>query len=1824
MRRISAVLGLLLPLMLLLSCQDRETVLTPDIVPQLVISDGARGGNPRFFWLQPTVPNAPATTGVFDATVLDSLTVEVCELNAANACGAVVASMTSTGNPFSARVRLDAAREYYLVYWNTATGNINPAVFYRARVLLRGVELGFLDVDVVATRAQVSSVNTAAYAGVAVGDQLTLRFRVEQGAAAARMLVAISSPVNGAVAALGSTVSFTGSAVDPTDGALTGAALSWRSDTTTIGTGTSFTRTDLPSGAHVITLTATNSRGQRDSAKVNLTIGPTQVTVPQTLNVPFRQTASLPITLLSAAPAGGDTVIVTSSDSAVVSVLTRTVVIPAGQLSANATLAGSGLGPANITVTSKRFGRNQTVATSRGVLQIAEASITVNPNLGTGTFTVELRSASAPEAAPAGGVIVNLSSDTPACAAVPAADTIPAGQVSAKVTVSYGGTATRPCSAKVSANAQFLNFDDVNVEVNSAVSVVGSPLTLGLGLQSAHAAMLETGSHPGATVRIRSLNPAAVLVAPNATTAGRDSIDVAVSPGASGVPFFVQSVGSVAGTATIEYVVITGGFNKGQSTVTLEVPRIELTGITDGFQTTALSGNVPFGVAIGIGVCTSPDRICTPQSVRFGATVAATVSNSAAAVGQIVRPGEAAQLLVMQIPAGQASAAGVSFDPLGAGTSRLSVTAPGFTPAPVTGDIDLTVTAHKIFTSPVTVGAGLQVGTTATLETGNHGGVNVVIKSADPARALVSPDATTAGRDSIIINVPNTGTSVSFVVQGLENQTGTAQINFSAAGFAPSSATVTLEQPKIEINGINDGFITSTFSAKTAFFVTIGIGGCPTYICPQAARIGGPGVPVTAASTDSAVARIVRPGAAGQAVQLLIPQGQSATPSTVLNGSFEFHPLAGGSTKIRATSPGFMPTPVYGEIDVTVDAPDIYVSPVTIGAGLQVQVGGSLETSNHGGITVRITSADSNRVRVSRDATTAGSRVIDVFVPNGQGNFTYFVQGMEQATGAAQLAFTAPLFQSANAAVTLETAYLSFAASYEPLQTTSLSENSTWSVLVGLGTTCSYGAGDICTQQQARAGGGGIPVQVRSTASFVGWVVAASGSADSITVRIPEGQSSVYPVSFDPRGAGNTTLKLSAPGFMPSTRFGELDVIVTAPAITISDTRLGSGLQTGMTASLGANNHGGITVRISSSDPSRVLVAANHTVAGAGTLDVFVPNGQGHASFYVQGLEAKTGTITLTASGAGFTDGTAGVTLTTAHVGIGVQYEPLQTNTLSTNTQMYAVLGVDPNCPPYYYPGGVCPQQAPRAGGPGVRVLVKSSNPTVGGVALSGAGTDSVYVNMPPMASSAYFEFDPKTAGTAAVSVSVPGFTSEPTLGSVDINVAAAAMTTYPVTVGAGLQTMNYVYLSGSSHGGDTIRIRSLDPSKVLVAANHTTAGSAQIDLVIPDGQSYAQFIVQGVEGQTGAIRLDVSATKFANTTADVAVVQPLIGIVTAFEPISTTTLSGNHPLQVTVGINDCGGNGYSGGVCTPQAARVGGGGISLKLINANSAVGTLMIPTTRSDTLSLRIGEGLQSIGGVEFDPANAGDTQLRVMANGFQPSSVFGEVDVRVTAPTIYSSDVTVASALQASAYAGFAVAVPTATTVRVTSSNPSLVLVSPAADSVGRAFIDLNLAAGQSYLPFTVQALDPSGVPQTGTTTVIISAPGFVSDTITITVVQPAIELIDLPQNVPANNSDVLFGAKVGVPCTDYRTVCMEQALRTGATARTLTFSLDNPAVARLKSGTTVGSQVTVNLNPGQSQSNAGLYFDPIAVGNVNVTVNTPAFYQVTFATRSVIIH
>src|SRR5688572_4698549 len=179
MRRITPAL-LAVSVLAIYGCQ--ETIGPGPGGPAYAIQDASHdNGTAHFYWSTPIVQN-PGTGGIFDPSYRP--VVQVCEWNG-SACVATVAEFR-TGKGSGDVIKVDLEGERYFVNWHTGQCKsgpctLNPAKHYRIRVLIAGLEAGFVDVDLLSSRAELRSVDTAHYVAVVHGTTLPIRFRLERG-----------------------------------------------------------------------------------------------------------------------------------------------------------------------------------------------------------------------------------------------------------------------------------------------------------------------------------------------------------------------------------------------------------------------------------------------------------------------------------------------------------------------------------------------------------------------------------------------------------------------------------------------------------------------------------------------------------------------------------------------------------------------------------------------------------------------------------------------------------------------------------------------------------------------------------------------------------------------------------------------------------------------------------------------------------------------------------------------------------------------------------------------------------------------------------------------------------------------------------------------------------------------------------------------------------------------------------------------------------------------------------------------------------------------------------------------------------------------------------------------------------------------------------------------------------------------------------------------------------------------------------------------------------------------------------------------------------
>ncbi len=496
-----------------------------------------------------------------------------------------------------------------------------------------------------------------------------------------------------------------------------------------------------------------------------------------------------------------------------------------------------------------------------------------------------------------------------------------------------------------------------------------------------------------------------------------------------------------------------------------------------------------------------------------------------------------------------------------------------------------------------------------------------------------------------------------------------------------------------------------------------------------------------------------------------------------------FHPLVAGTTDVSVAVPGFRTMTGTGTRTVGVTQPVISVSlsASQVGSGLQEVGSVFLSASNHGGAAVTVTSSDPAVLLVSGAAGTVGqAQVTLTFAPNQTGA-NFYMQALEGATGAVTITASEPRFTSGSATVTAVQPGVEIQGL--PTSTTTLSPDVGFYAQVGV----PNGQGTALQRLQAvRAGGTTQVATFTSGTPAVGTIVDSTsgpGGGATGTARIPPGQyftSFGSPaqggVAFHPVLSGTTVVSVAIPGFATMTTTGFRTVALSQPGVTlfVNVSQVGSGLQEGASGQLGAPNHGGVTVTLTSSNPSVLLLSPDPSTPGAASIQRSVADGVTGFSFVTQGVEGATGTVTITATASGFTNGT--VTQTVVQPGIEIQGLASTMSAGAPDAPFFAQVGILNG-----QGTALVRVQSLRAGAPGpVTVTFTSSAPGVGAI-TDQAGPPAVSKTA-QIAPGLYYTpfsvaqggvaFHPVAAGSTDVTVSAaPGYVPAITTGNRTVTV---------------------------------------------------------------------------------------------------------------------------------------------------------------------------------------------------------------------------------------------------------------------------------------------------------------------------------------------------------------------------------------------------------------------------------------------------------------------
>ena len=696
------------------------------------------------------------------------------------------------------------------------------------------------------------------------------------------------------------------------------------------------------------------------------------ISLPANVTVAPGQTLPFAVTLSSAAPAGGVTIALSSSDSTKVSITPPSVSIAAGSLipTTQPQVTGGDFGSATISASAPGF-----AAASQNVKVGAALSFTPPDNtiVGTNTKDVTLTlSAPAPSA-----VSVSLSASPNGVVTVPATATIAKDATTATVTLK--GVSVGTATITASSSAPNVSSATGTITVQSA-GAIGLPpnATVALG-QSTPLPVTLPGAAPqgGVTVTLTS-DSAKVGISPGTVTIDAGQTQPAVQPQVTG-----NSPGSANITASAPAYTSTTKAVQVTATISFTPSSLSLSGTQTQNLTLTLSGPAPSG-GLAFTVSSNNTSVATVGSATAtiqGGGTTTTIAVSAVAAGSAVIRASAPNmtdatatvtviLADIIVPASVSVSPGesviypislanpaaslmflnlTSSDPTKATLSQSSITiAAGQTVSSnqvriigvATGATTVKVTSANgtlaDATTVVTVGYTLSIvpASLTIVGNGNFATLNLTLSGPAPAGGI---DLTLTSSNPSVASVPPSvtlsATSTSAGARVMSVGVGTTVIHVSGPNVPEATATVTVAPPgSVSLSGP----------------ATIGLSQTGTLTVTLSTPATGSGLSVDLTSSD--------------------PTKVSVSPSTVTIPAGSMTPVTQpqlaavnvGNVTISAVAQGFTSS---APLPVTVNATITWISQNTTIAGIGNQVLLQLRlnaTAPMAGLTVNMTSSNSS------------------------------------------------------------------------------------------------------------------------------------------------------------------------------------------------------------------------------------------------------------------------------------------------------------------------------------------------------------------------------------------------------------------------------------------------------------------------------------------------------------------------------------------------------------------------------------------------------------------------------------------------------------------------------------------------------------------------------------------------------------------------------------------------------------------------------------------------------------------------------------------------
>ncbi|MCE9603221.1 MAG: hypothetical protein K8S21_13540 [Gemmatimonadetes bacterium] len=963
------------------------------------------------------------------------------------------------------------------------------------------------------------------------------------------------------------------------------------------------------------------------------------------------------------------------------------------------------------------------------------------------------------------------------------------GVNNAPTSVATGGAAFRPLAAGVATIRTKITGFRALALATGTVTVSQPTISLaadylGSGLQRGRTISTPGSPAPlnGTPITLTAARTGVVQFAPNATTAGADTLTVVIPAGATSTTFFVQAADGIVGD-TVAITATSPGYVPAVADQRIWRAVYQLTGLNA--TGTPFTADDPFYVSIGSPNSPTGTVIWSADDRRFGAApFDVSIVNSAPAVGTLVRTAGVTDSTVVPLAAGLSNTpttvatGGVAMRYLTNGVSTVRATIPGAgVRALAAATVNVTVNSTALGIAADYIGSGLQRARSVTLSApAPAGGVPVWITADRLGVVQFAPNATTLGADSILVTIAAGATSASFFVQGVEGIVAdTVLLTATSPGFASGSGEQRVWQGVLELSGLPATL--TTLAPDDVFQVFVGTPASPTGTQIWVAdniRFGAPPLVASIVSGTSTVGQLVTTAVTGDTVTVQLPAGGRVSPTTVALGGVAFQSLTTGTTVVSAGIPNFRAVNTAAGQTVTITAPALALgAPASVGSGLQVSAGGSVNAAQHGGINVIVRSANPGLVRVAPSAAVVATDSIIIPLANGTASFTYFVAAEDQVTGQASITARATGFTDAATTATVVAPAIQLGS----LTATQAAFANDDPFLVQIGVPVANNS-ILSASQARRAGAAPLVVTLSSSNAAVGTLVTTGLTRDTLTVQILAGASASVAsvaaggVAFRALSPGTTTVRVTHPIVASTITSGASPVTVTTPVVTLAAVAtVGAGLQVAASGSVSTPQHGGIGVVIRSADPTRVRVARLATDVATDSIVIPLANGVTAFTYVVAGIEGTTGTASITANAPAFTGAAQTATVVAPRIDIsGLVVSRIFSG---ADDPFQVRIGI-----PNGTNASLTTTQALRAGAAPLVITITSATPSVGTLvttALTG-GTVTVQIVAGQFASAATVAlggvaFDYVAAGTTVVTISAGAILPTTTTGTATVTV---------------------------------------------------------------------------------------------------------------------------------------------------------------------------------------------------------------------------------------------------------------------------------------------------------------------------------------------------------------------------------------------------------------------------------------------------------------------